>query len=245
MTWRSILIALQFLTRVPTPNLGTVHQRETGGALVVYPIVGLLIGCCVAFPLWAFPQWPATVQALVILTIWLFLTGLLHIDGLADSADAWLGGYGDRGRSLAIMQDPASGPAGVIAIVIVVLTKFLALTLLLENDHWWPLLWIPVLGRSAAQFTVVSTPYARETGLGRALAEFAPHSWVILSITLSWLMCAAFIGFVTTLCGVVAMLLLRRMMVRRLEGFTGDTLGAAIEIVEATALLALAVTLSN
>ncbi len=55
------------------------------------------------------PAWPV---AVLVLAVWVGLTGALHLDGLADSADAWLGGYGDRARTLAIMKDPYCGPAG-------------------------------------------------------------------------------------------------------------------------------------
>ena len=65
------------------------------------------------------------------------LTGGLHLDGLADSADAWVGGFGDRARTLEIMKDPRSGPAGVTAIVSLLLLKCAALaSLSVENAAW-------------------------------------------------------------------------------------------------------------
>jgi len=64
------------------------------------------------------------------------------MDGLADSADAWIGGMGDRNRTLAIMKDPNCGPAGVIVIVLIILLKFVALYTLVITNEWITLLWL-------------------------------------------------------------------------------------------------------
>lgn len=66
-------------------------------------------------------------RAALLLVFWVLATGALHLDGLADSADAWVGGLGDRERTLAIMKDPCCGPAAVVALVVVLLVKFAAL----------------------------------------------------------------------------------------------------------------------
>jgi adenosylcobinamide-GDP ribazoletransferase len=66
-------------------------------------------------------------HAALLLTVWVLLSGGLHLDGLADSADAWLGGFGDRERTLTIMKDPRSGPIAVVVLVLVLLLKFCAL----------------------------------------------------------------------------------------------------------------------
>ncbi|WP_173644308.1 adenosylcobinamide-GDP ribazoletransferase, partial [Xanthomonas citri] len=86
--------------------------------------------------------------AALLLSAWVWLTGALHLDGLADTTDAWVGGMGERRRTLAIMKDPASGPMAVTAVVLVLLLKCAALASLLAQAP--TTLWLaPLLARSA------------------------------------------------------------------------------------------------
>ena len=234
------MIALQFLTRIPTPHVDSILDREIGQSLLVYPAIGLIIGLALMAIATVFSGIPPILQSVLVLLAWLFITGLLHIDGLADSADGWLGGYGDRDRTLEIMKDPAAGPAGVIAILAVVLTKFIALIVVLDHQLLWPLLWVPILGRMAAQALVVSTPYARPSGMGQAFARYAPRNRVLFSVSLLLVLNTIFVGVATTLCFILTCCLLRQLMMVRLNGYTGDTLGASIEIIEATTIFILA-----
>lgn len=100
-------IALQFLSSLPVRLPGMPAAEQMGRSLLFYPVVGLLFGVL----LWAFDSLlaasPLLLHAALLLTLWVLLSGALHLDGLADSADAWLGGFGDRERTLTIMKDPA------------------------------------------------------------------------------------------------------------------------------------------
>src|SRR5690606_5510087 len=121
--------------------------------------------------------------AALLLAIWVGLTGALHLDGLADTVDAWIGGYGDRERTLAIMKDPRSGPMAVVALVLLLLLKFAALVVLLESGAD-AALWLALLmGRSALLGLFLTTSYVREGGLGTALAEHLPRrqGWWVLA----------------------------------------------------------------
>lgn len=108
-----LLIALQFLTRLPVRLLGMPAPEQVGRSLLWYPLVGLLLGGLLLAAQALLSQQPAVLQAALLLTLWVALSGGLHLDGLADTADAWVGGYGDRERTLAIMKDPRSGPIAV------------------------------------------------------------------------------------------------------------------------------------
>lgn len=102
-------IALQFLSSLPVRLAGMPAPEQMGRSLLCYPLVGLLFGGV----LWAASALlagsPPMLQAALLLCIWVWLSGALHLDGLADSADAWLGGFGDRERTLTIMKDRAAG----------------------------------------------------------------------------------------------------------------------------------------
>ncbi len=109
-------------------------------------------------------------HAALLLSLWVLLSGGLHLDGLADSADA-LGGFGDRERTLTIMKDPRSGPIAVVTLVLVLLLKFAAILALIESNHSIGLLLAPLIGRSAMLALFLGTPYVRAGGLGQALAD--------------------------------------------------------------------------
>src|SRR5690606_7673193 len=126
-----LLIALQFLTRLPVRLPGMPEAQQIGRSLLWYPLVGLLLGGLLLALHGLLGATPALLQAAILLAVWAGLSGGLHLDGLADSADAWVGGLGDRERTLAIMKDPRSGPIAVVVLLLVLLLKFAALAVLL------------------------------------------------------------------------------------------------------------------
>jgi adenosylcobinamide-GDP ribazoletransferase len=185
-------------------------------------------------------------QAALILAAWVLMTGALHLDGLADSADAWLGAHGNRERALTIMKDPASGPAGVTAIILVLLIKFAALASLDQADVITALIAAPVLGRSAMTALFLTTTYVRRGGLGEAAAQNLSRRWALSSLLLVILVVAisGLRGIAAIVVSAILLWTLRRLMQRLLGGMTGDTLGAACEITEAGALVAIVLSVS-
>jgi adenosylcobinamide-GDP ribazoletransferase len=139
------------------------------------------------------------------------------------------------------MKDAASGPAGVSALVLVLLLKFAALATLFERTPHWPaLLLAPVLGRAALVFLLWSTPYVRPGGIGAAQAANLPRAGAVavlllVASALPGLYGARGAGLLVTLG--VLLWALRRLMRQRIGGITGDTLGASCEIVEAAVLV--------
>jgi adenosylcobinamide-GDP ribazoletransferase len=181
--------------------------------------------------------------AVIALAVWALITGGLHLDGLADAADAWIGGFGDREKSLAIMKDPRSGPIAVVVVVLVLLGKFAALQTLVAHAAWSALLITPVLGRAAIIWMVLTTPYVRPEGVGIAHAEHLPRAacrFVLLGLGIIVLGWFGWQGVALLVMLGVALYGLRSLLMQRLGGATGDTLGAACELTEAASLLLLA-----
>jgi len=236
-------IALQFLSSLPVRLPGMPEPREVGRSLLCYPLVGLLFGLMLWLASHLLQGTPAPLHAALLLTLWVLLSGALHLDGLADSADAWLGGFGDRERTLQIMKDPRSGPIAVVTLVLVLLLKFCALWVLVERGAGALLVLAPVVGRAAMLGLFLRTPYVRPGGLGQALAEHVPRraaGWVLLG---SLLLCLALGGWSAIWPLAVALGMfcwLRRLMCQRLGGTTGDTAGAMLELLELVVVLALA-----
>ncbi|VVO18001.1 adenosylcobinamide-GDP ribazoletransferase [Pseudomonas fluorescens] len=236
-------IALQFLSSLPIRLPGMPQPQELGRSLLFYPLVGLLFGALLWALNWLLAGTPLLLHAALLLTAWVLLSGGLHLDGLADSADAWLGGFGDRERTLTIMKDPRSGPIAVVTLVLVLLLKFSALLALIEQQHSVALLLAPLLGRSAMLGLFLTTPYVRAGGLGQALADHLPRLAGKQVLLLSVLVCVLIAGwlgvFAVVLTGVV-FFWLRQVMLRRLGGTTGDTAGALLELLEVAVLVGLA-----
>ena len=152
-------IALQFLTVLPIKLKKMPSAKQNGQSLLFYPLVGLLIGLILFGFSVVLVQLPTLLITSIILVLWIWLTGGLHLDGLADTSDAWVGGFGDPERTLKIMKDPACGPIGVLSLIVVCLLKFAALYVLIEQHLNVFLILIPAIGRSIALFLFLTTVY--------------------------------------------------------------------------------------
>ncbi len=237
-------IALQFLTRLPVNIRRTPDERSTAYSLAYYPLVGLIIGALLAGFFWLLKDAPAILNAGLLLTAWVIITGGLHLDGLADSVDAWAGGFGDRERTLSIMKDPNCGPAGVVAIVLLLLLKFSALYVIVENGDWMTLLLAPVFGRTVLLLLFITTPYVRVKGLATAMASHLPQKLIFL-VFITTLITVFFLAGTGSLWLMLMMLLvfifLRVLMMSRIGGMTGDVAGALVEVTEVNVLVVAAV----
>jgi len=237
---RAFWISLQFLTCIPVPRF-EAGQGDFGKSLLFYPLVGLILGAVLFGVAWLLQGQLLFLQAALLLAVWVAITGALHLDGLADSADAWLGGLGSRERTMQIMKDPCCGPVAVVTLVLILLIKFSALMVLLEQQEWLLLLIVPALARSAAVTLFLVTPYVREDGIASAWVNEIPRlpAWLVIGVlAVVVLLLLSWQGAGLLLVTVVTFLLLRWLMSRRLGGTTGDTAGAMIEILEVTVLLA-------
>ena len=248
--FKPLLMALQLLTRLPVAvklDEQDDAARLAGQSVLYYPLVGLFIGSILYLVLLLLSLTAlgenSLLTAALLLVLWVLLTGALHLDGLADSADAWLGGYGDKDKTLAIMKDPYCGPAGVVSIVLILLLKFTALTSLLVTVNWSIIL-VPLLARAAVIALFCSTPYVRKGGMGEQAASTLPVSnaiVVLVVIVILTVLLLGFTGVAVLLVLGMTLLLLRYIMLRRIGGTTGDTAGASVEISETVVLLSLIV----
>lgn len=249
---RAALVAFQFLTRLPLRIDPPPDAREIGMSLACYPAVGLAVGVmlwAVALMVW---RLPALLGAAIVLASWVLITGALHLDGLADTADAWVGGHGDRERTLAIMKDPRSGPVALAAVNCLLLLKFAALAALATHSHAAP--WrdprlaagciLPaLLARAAMPLLFAHTVYVRPHGIAEQLTAHQSRSagTMVTAVTVLCVLAAGrALGAVALGVAAIAYAIVRRGLVGRLGGFTGDGAGALIEVIEAACLVAIA-----
>ena len=140
-------IALQFLTIFPVQLKEMPSKQQNGQSLLFYPLIGLIIGAILFAIATLLHALPVILLSSLILVVWIWLKGGLHLDGLADTAAAWVGGFGDKERTLKIMKDPSCGPIGVLSLIILCLIKWSALYVLLEKQLYSALFLFPILGR--------------------------------------------------------------------------------------------------
>ncbi|HEY9018449.1 adenosylcobinamide-GDP ribazoletransferase [Thiomicrospira sp.] len=235
--FKSFWLAVQFFTRWPTPQYASVSSEEMGRSLAWLPLVGLFIG----LGLWALTSlqawWSESVVALIILLAWVWSTGGLHIDGAADFADAWLGSCGDKTRALEIMKDSRIGTGGGVAIGLILLTKWVLLTQLLQTDWLVLLVLIPFWARIGSLMLMMTTPYASQNGMAETMFRHLNRKmvWLWLVIALG-LMIVKAPGLVLI---VLAWFWVRWLLIRYLGGMNGDGAGLMTEVLEIGALLIL------
>jgi adenosylcobinamide-GDP ribazoletransferase len=231
---RALAVAFGFLTRLPL-RAAEAGPRDMGRSVAFFPVPGLALGAILAAAAHAARGRLAPAVAAGLLTALLaWLTGGLHLDGVADVFDGLSGGHRDPGRVLAIMRDARIGAHGAAALVLVVLVKALALAPLVERGDAWALLAFPAVARLAAVPLVVFFPYARPEGLGRAFHDHAgaPHVAVAALLASPALVAMGPRAAVPVLAALAAAGLLALAVHRRVGGLTGDAYGAAIELAE-------------
>ena len=233
---RLLLTAVQYFTRIRVPAWVGHAQEQLAGAIRYFPVVGLIVGASGAATLWLAAQvLPAPLPAILATVVTVLMTGAIHEDGLADTCDG-LGGGATRERALEIMKDPRIGAFGAIALILSLLLKIAALSLMT--------LWTAMIALFAAhafsRFCAVVFSFA---GRYVGSAERSRAAPVVTQVKRSDVLVAAVFGLpALVLCGrdaivavIVALVLLGllfRWCVRRIGGYTGDTLGAAQQITE-------------
>jgi len=230
---RSIGAAFAFLTRIPIPGAG--GAGELGRSVVWFPLVGAALGAALVGVARALGgHLSAGVLAVALVALHALLTGGLHLDGLADTFDAWGGGRGDRARMLEIMRDSRIGAHGATALALLLAGKIFAVLDLLSRGTSWPLLAAPAVARWAVVPLVVLFRYARPSGLGSPFQEQRRAIDVVVATVLVAPLAFWFGGAAlrAAALALAAALLVALAINRRLGGLTGDVYGAAIEIAE-------------
>ena len=250
---RHFLLAIQFFTRIPvtgrladwvgySPAMLRASAAHFPGVGWVVAVVACLVYAAVYI---AFPDSEFTpLAAAAFCTIaTVMLTGGFHEDGLADVADG-LGGSYDRLRALEIMKDSRVGAFGSMALTLALLTKVALLAVLgsvgldvalaaLVGAHvlsrFWPLVLVRTMAHVGDAAGSKSKPLADQM---TSSALFAAFIWCFMPLALVYFVQAALFCIASVVCSGVALLWMRRLFSRRLQGFTGDCLGATQQVCE-------------
>ena len=228
--------ALRFLTILPIPESWCGDATSFHKSPDYYPLVGLLIGLLLAL-LDLMLCWllPVPVASVLLLLAMIAISGALHLDGLADSADAFFSSRG-REQMLEIMKDSRSGPMGVTAIVVVLLLKLMLLLSLPSALRWQVILLMPLAGRCVLPVISSWLPYARASGTAAFTRRDFSRDRLLMALAMLTIPACFLLGWkvgalvTTAVCFGSGLLALYSH--RKIGGFTGDTLGATCELVE-------------
>ncbi len=241
--WR---LAFGTLTRVPVPAPRVVNAATARGAMLIAPFVGLLLGAAAGLVAWGLatvaPAGTSLVVALLVLALLAWLTRALHLDGLADTADA-LGSGRPAEQALAIARRSDIGPFGVVTLALVLGLQAAALASVLDRGNGpWAVAAAVVAGRIALAWACTPLlPPARPDGLGAVVTGTVP-AWAAGAWTLLLVAALAWQPWWLAAAGAAALVsgLLLRTARRRLGGVTGDVLGATVEVATTAFLVAAA-----
>lgn len=237
---RALAAAVTFLTRIPLGRWLVLDGQDVARAGPAFPLVGAGIGAAVGETATALAHPLSSLLAIALaLALGALLTGALHLDALADSADAL--GARSRERALAIMRDHAVGVYGAVAIALDLLIRAGALSALLHHQH---LLRFAVVAGALSRLTPVllaaALPYARDgAGAGNSLTRARPVRAVVagvIAVALAVIL-GGVDGLVLTGCALATAVVLALLFRRWLGGVTGDALGASVELTELVVLI--------
>lgn len=231
----SFLAALQFLTIVPI-RLERIAQKDIAHALTYFPCAGLIIGLwCVLVEVCldglGFSRIATGMLVIVFLAV---VTGAMHLDGLADTADA-LFSRKDRDSMLAIMRDPHLGTGGTVAVVCLLLAKTACLVTIPQQIEASVLILMCVVSRWVLVLLMRGFPYARREGTASAFIGTMGYKGIFFStlITAYLAWCVLGVpGLVLAASSAGCAVIIAAYAGRKFGGITGDVLGAALELTE-------------
>jgi len=242
---RRYLIALQFLTILPTPSSKHYEANDLGRSTAWFPLVGLTIGGLLLLADLALtPLFPRHLVDALLVALLAIITGALHLDGLADVCDG-LAARGSKERFLAIMKDSRVGAIGAVGLILLLLLKYTALLAVPIYLKHATLLLFPALSRFTQVLVMTGARAARTDGLGVCFLSGISSTQFSLAaayiIPLCWLLghTAGIAALcVTAVWGIAA----KSYFTNRLGGISGDIVGFSSEIAELLTLLTITAT---
>jgi adenosylcobinamide-GDP ribazoletransferase len=239
---RSAIAALGFLTAVPVGRSAAIAETDLRRSVVLFPVVGALVGGTVGLVGWgASALLPPVVAAVLAVGGWALVTGLLHLDGLADAADGVGAALAGR-EAREVMSDPRVGTFGICAVVLDLLLRTSVVAAFLSEVRFpWELVGAGAIGRASVIALALWVPSAAPVGgtgswmrsLDRRRCLAGLGSAAALAILATGARSVAIAGAAALVCVVVG-----RWSARHLGGMRGDTFGAAVELTETFGLVA-------
>lgn len=238
MSIRSVRAAIAFLTVIPVATGAPGERLGRAYFPAIGALLGLVAGVCFALVAAVTTSLVAAVAATSVLVA---VTGALHLDGVADSADGLFGGS-DVARRLEVMRDPRVGSFGLVAVVLVLLGEVAALASMSPSRAIVALVIAGAISRLALLAMIATLPYVRQAGLG--VAAGGPHLPfdLVLGSAIAALVCLLDWrrGLAAVLIAALIALGVRAVARWRIGGATGDVYGATAELTQLGVLIVFA-----
>jgi len=235
--WRIFLTALMFYSRVPVGNIVGWNEEMLNKATRYFPLIGWLVGAFGALIFWGLSMFfPVSLAVLLSMLATILFTGAFHEDGFADFCDGFGGGYTPE-RILEIMKDSRIGTYGTIGLVIMLATKFLALSHIDVVRIPFILIAGHAVSRIFPVLLIYSSVYARLDATSKTKPVGKADSVFSLLTALAFGAVAfVFMEWIEVVVVLAVLLLLifffRNYITRKLGGYTGDVLGALQQLCE-------------
>ena len=244
---KEFFIALQFLTRIKIVTQTVWTEESFGKSVKFFPAVGAVLGviysAVIAILFWIMPDANIFIGAIGFCTA-IILTGAIHCDGLADSADGLFSGR-DKDKILEIMKDSRAGSFGVVSLILVAILNISALAELARISVELICAAIysaPIIGRLAMVYVIKKFPYARPAGIGKAFSIYATNKIFLIALieTILFLLPIILLDAKIFLISMSAMIIsiifancAGKFSTKKIGGVTGDIYGA-VEILAET-----------
>lgn len=235
----SFLLALQFLTKFPI-KIKSVDDKKIADSLIYFPVAGLFIGLAMTGIncLLGFLNFPRLAADTILVVSLIAITGGIHLDGLADTSDALLS-VRSKDEMLKIMRDPRAGTMGVLSLICIILLKITLLLSINISVKANILVLMCVLSRWSMVFSTCTFAYARQEGKAKIYMQGANRKIFFLATLITLLIVFFSFYFKGILIWAIAAgttYLINRFIAKKIDGLTGDTIGAVSEINETLTL---------
>ncbi len=231
-SFKGFSLAVSMLTNIPFFRVHSFNKGINGYAVMFYPLIGFLLGAI----LWGIysllsGHLASTHVGIIIFTLWVVLTGGLHLDGFSDTID---GLFVPRERAIEVMKDPNTGGMGMIFSVTFLILKASTLSVF-EAFYLLPI--VLMLSRFNAVLAIYLFPYISQNGMGALAKE--EFNGTQLSIALIYVTLISIFSFSLLVISLLTLFFIKLFFMKRYGGFSGDIYGFTIEVTELVLLNAL------
>ena len=235
--FEQFIILLQFMTRIPIPLKINYSEKKLGKSIKFFPLVGLIIGLILYFSNFLVTVYfknifyNKTIIAIFLTILEILIVGIIHIDGLADTFDG-LFSYAKKEKMLEIMKDSRIGTNGTVILILYFITKtVLTSEIIMINPKY--LIICPIIARLSTPVNAGLSNYARKSGMSNAIISENGIFEAIFSLALSIILVFYIIGIkgiITILIAFIFIIIFMLNVRKKIDGITGDTMGACLEL---------------
>ena len=240
-----IVLLIQFMTRIYVPLKVEYSEEKLAKGIKYFPLIGYFIGLIIFVIANILNKYVDNkyIISLLIILLELKLVGLIHVDGLADSFDG-LFSYRDKDKILEIMKDSRVGTNGVVILIFYYLAKLILIAEIISRGDMRCLIVYPIIARMSTSVNAGFGVYARDKGMSTGIIGINKMKDGIFSIILTLLLTILVYynsgilkGIAMLITGILFIFYFRQVVYKKIDGITGDTMGASLEMTGLIVLL--------